>query len=339
MPISNIVCITPEPEDNVESFGSSVAINNKYIAVGDFIANHVVIYTQNNSDIWSRTKVILPPKDSVPDRVNYGFGKELQLDGNFLIISASVRREAKRVTNPEGFQRKVNHTYYFDERYLINLSSEAEVKPIGLAIKKSPGFLTFNLMSEGKIKQIKLSDKKDKSFGRSFAYYKNLLLVGSLSGKEESGAWLYHLEQLDQEPEKLAVPNTYIGETVALNEKFAAVGQIGDCSGVFRLHPEYMSSKPETTLIKNIKNGSTIVHPGIGKLSLSDNILARMRPLTPHLDCSGILEVFRLDQNAVPELIFTEDYVVNAFVQNSFLVITQNDYKIGHFKVCVHSIA
>lgn len=338
MPISHITCITPEPEDNFDSFGSSIAINDKYIAVGDFIANHVVIYTQNNSGRWDRTKVIFPPKDSVPDRVNYGFGKELQLDGNFLIVSASVMREAERVTNPEGFHRKVNHTYYFDERYLVNLSSEAEVKPIGLVIEKSSGFLTFNLLSEGNIKQIKLSNRKEKSFGRSFAYYKNLLLVGSPSYREERGAWLYCLKQLNREPEKLAVPNTYIGETVALNEKFAAVGQIGDCSGVFRLPPKYMSGKPEKTLIRNIKNGSTTVYPGIGKLSLSGNILARMRPYAPHLDQSGFLEVFDLNENAVPKLILTKECVVDAFVQNGFLIIVLNDYKLGNFKVCVQTV-
>ncbi|NJQ97608.1 MAG: hypothetical protein HC784_08090 [Hydrococcus sp. CSU_1_8] len=118
MLVSHIACITPEPDDNYDSFGSSVAINNKYLAIGDYLANRVVIYTRDNSGQWSRSKVILPPKDSIPDRESYGFGNELQLDGDFLIISASVTKDANKVNNPEGFQQKANFRYYFDERYL-----------------------------------------------------------------------------------------------------------------------------------------------------------------------------------------------------------------------------
>jgi hypothetical protein len=97
MPISDVVWITPEPDDIYDSFGSSVAINNKYLAVSDFIANRVVIYTHNHSGQWSRSKILLPPTDSIPDQIGYGFGKELQLEGDFLIISASVEKNIKNV--------------------------------------------------------------------------------------------------------------------------------------------------------------------------------------------------------------------------------------------------
>ncbi|NJQ97607.1 MAG: hypothetical protein HC784_08085, partial [Hydrococcus sp. CSU_1_8] len=91
------------------------------------------------------------------------------------------------------------------------------------------------MLIEGKIRQVKLQNRGEKSFVTCFAHYKNLLLVGSLSFKGESGAWLYDIDRLDGEPEKLAIPSVYTGETVALNEQFAAVGQIGDSSGTFRL--------------------------------------------------------------------------------------------------------
>jgi hypothetical protein len=125
MPISNITCITPELEDNYDSFGHSIAINNKYLAISDYLANRVIIYTRELFGQWSRSKVILPPKDSIPDRVGHGFGygDQLQLDGDFLIISASVAENTRNVTNLEGFQRITNSGCYFDERYLINLDS------------------------------------------------------------------------------------------------------------------------------------------------------------------------------------------------------------------------
>lgn len=338
MPISDVVWITPEPDDIYDSFGSSVAINNKYLAVSDFIANRVVIYTHNHSGQWSRSKILLPPTDSIPDQIGYGFGKELQLEGDFLIISASVEKNIKNVTNLKGFQRITNSVCYFAERYLINLATETELKPIGLPIEKTSRLVKFNLFSEGKIRQVKLPNRRGKSFGASFAYHKNLLLVGSPShSKGETTAWLYDIDRLDGEPEKLTIPGVYTEKTVALNDQFAAVSQIGDSSGTLRLYPQHMSNKPKKTLIKSLKNDSTTIHSGIGKLSLSNNILARMRPLSPHLDCRGFLEVFYLDENAVPKLILTQESVVNAFVQNGFLIIVVNDYKSG-FKVSVQSI-
>lgn len=337
MSISNIVCIAPESDDCFDSFGASVVINNKYLAIGDFLSNRVVIYTRDNSGQWNRSRTILPPKDSVPDQFGIGFGKNLQLDGNFLIVSVSVFQELKYVTNPEDFQEIIKSTCYFRERYLVNLDCETEVKPIGLAIEKNPGLITFNLLSEGEIKKVTLSDRGEKGFGASFAYCQNMLLVGSPSYEEETGAWLYDLDRLEREPEKLASPNVLVGGTVALNEKFAAVSVIGDHSGVFRIYPQYMLNKSQKTLIKAIDNGSTNVFNGIGELSLSGNILARMRPLAPHVNQCGLLEVFRLDENATPNFILRQEPVVNAFVQNCFLITVTDDHKSG-FEVCVSSI-
>ena len=336
MPISNIVCITPEPDDDYNSFGSSATINDKYLAIGDFLENRVVLYIRDDSDQWNRSKIILPPKDSVPDKFGIGFGKNIQLDGNFLIVSVSIFQELKYVTNPEDFQETIGTTCYFRERYLVNLDCETEVKSIGLAIEKNPGLITFNLLSEGEIRKVTLSNRGEKGFGASFAYCQNMLLVGSPSYEVETGAWLYDLERLGREPEKLASPNVLVGGTVALNEKFAAVSVIGDHSGVFRIYPQYMLNKSQKTLIKAIDNGSTNVFSGIGELSLSGNILARMRPFAPHVNQGGLLEVFRLDENATPNVILRQEPVVNAFVQNGFLVTVIEDRRQG-FKVCIRA--
>ena len=82
----NKQCIDSLPEDS-GSFGFSVAVNDKYLAVSDFGENRVVIYTRNNSGQWIRTKQILPPKDSVPAKIGSGFARDLQLDGDVLVIN------------------------------------------------------------------------------------------------------------------------------------------------------------------------------------------------------------------------------------------------------------
>lgn len=337
MPISSITCITPEPDGYYDFSGSSVAINDKYLVTSHFLANRVVIYRCDNHGRWNRSKIVLPPKDSVPDQVGYGFGENVQLDENFLIISASVFQELKYVTNPEDFQETIGTTCYFHERYLVNLDCETEVKSIGLAIEKKPGSVTFNLLSKGEIKKVTLSDRGEQSFGSSFAHYKNKLLVGSPSDWKNTGAWLYDLEQLNCEPEKLALSDAFIGGTVALNEKFAAVGSVGDSnSGHFRIYPKPKLIKPKRTLIKAIENGSTKVLSEIGTLSLSGKILAKTSPSAPSIDHSGLLKVFELDENATPSLIFTQEFVANAFVQNGFLVTVIEDRRQG-FKVCIRA--
>lgn len=82
MPVRNIACITPESEDDRTFFCSSIAINHKYLALGDRISNRIVIYTRHNSVSWERTKIIKPPQNSPCDRESFGFGKKLQLEGD-----------------------------------------------------------------------------------------------------------------------------------------------------------------------------------------------------------------------------------------------------------------
>ena len=57
-------CVNSLYDDSV-AFGFSVALNERYLAVGDPRANHVVIYTRNNSGKWIRSKELSPPTDSV----------------------------------------------------------------------------------------------------------------------------------------------------------------------------------------------------------------------------------------------------------------------------------
>lgn len=315
MPISNIVCITPEPEDNYDSFGFSIAINKKYLAIGDYLANRLVIYTRDNSGQWNRSKIVVPPKDSIPERVGYEFGYDLQLDGDFLIIST------------------------LEERYLINLYSQTEVKPIGLAIEKNARLVTFNLFSEGQIKRVTLHDRGEGGFGDSFAHHENLLLVGSSSNTEERGAWLYDLDRLDREPEKLAPPNVYNGTTVAINEEFAVVGEHDYSRGLYCPLPEDIPNRPKSTFIRAIKGGFTTTIPKIGKLSLSGNILAIMSPSFMHYaEGCGFLELHRLNRNKESDLLLIRGYVANSFVQNGFLVTLSDNYEARNREIHIQEI-
>ena len=325
MPVYNITRIIPEPEDNRDTFGAAIAINQKYLAVGDFLANRVIIYTRDNSGQWTRSKQVLPPNNSIPDQVGFGFGEQVQLEGNFLLVTALVMQQVKNVTNPEEFTRISGGSYIFNERYLVNLEDlETEPKAVGMPIQKSDGMVTFNLFSEGKMIEVTLPDRGEAQFGASFAHYKNLLLVGSPSGTEERGAWLYNLDELDKEPEKLAAPNIYIGNTVALNEHFAVVGDRDHQNGC-RYGGEDVPNKPKSTLIRVNETGLTRTHQFRGRVSLSGNILAIMYPTHGGFVNGATVEVYGLNSGAGAPRLFMRGNVANAFVQNGFLVTVLND--------------
>ena len=325
MPVYNITRIIPEPEDNRDTFGAAIAINQKYLAVGDYDANRVIIYTRNNSGQWIRSKQVLPPKNSLPDEIDLGFGKEVQLEGNFLFISTYTTKKIKYVTNQEKFTRERRKGYIFDERYLVNLEDlKTEPKAVGMPMQKSDGLVTFNLFREGKMSKVTLPDRGEASFGASFAHYKNLLLVGSPSGTEERGAWLYNLDELNKEPEKLAAPNLLLGNTVALNERFAVVGDRDYRQMGFRYGGEDVPNKPKSTLIRVNKTGSIRTHPLRGRVSLSGNILAVMHPTGGDFVNGAVVEIYSLS-SAGAGFLFMRGNVANAFVQNGFLITVLNN--------------
>ena len=92
----NQICFYTEPGDT-NSFGSSVAINDKYLAVGDPNANRVVVYENDLSDQWQRHREIYPPEDSIPYKVGNGFGRNLSLDKNGLIVNALTQQFSKTI--------------------------------------------------------------------------------------------------------------------------------------------------------------------------------------------------------------------------------------------------
>lgn len=335
---SNRVCFTSEPSDT-GSFGSSVAINNKYLAVGDPYANRVSIYTRDNSQQWTRTNYILPPINSVPYKLGRGFGNNLRLDNDALLISDEIilitpetEQYTKGVVDSEEFQF-VESVPVYVSTYLAKLSSEAEPQRLKLSPNTTPpGFSKFTMLSEGKVKQILLSKNGEENFGYSAALHNNLFIVGSPCFNTGGGAWLFELDQPEKQPLKLKLSNTYLGTTVAISEQFAAVGDRGRFAGFCE-----DSDLPRKTLIRAIDSGATSVIDEVGIISLSENILAVMRPKVPDEESPALLKVFHLDKNATPNLIFRREKPKNALVQNGFLVTVEGTYSSG-IRICIEPI-
>ena len=160
-------------------------------------------------------------------------------------------------------------------------------------------------------------------YGSNVALDRNLLLVGYSSSLDNTGgAWLFDLERPQARSQKLAIEDTALGGTVAISQQFAAVGYEG-----FRWYfPQGNPfDKSYMTLIQNLNNGSTKIIQSFGKLSLSSDILAVMRPCNREEELAGLLEVFRLDEDITPHLIRRTN-VAKAKVQNGFLITLKTYY-------------
>jgi hypothetical protein len=335
MPISNITCITSEAGDT-GSFGSYIAINDKYLAVSDPFANRVCIYTRNNSDQWTRTKYILPPINSVPYRVGQGFGRDLKLEDDVLLIGAETNQYTKDVVNPEEFQFVYYSTAIFVGQYLTKLSSEAEIQTLNFSLDIAPGFAEFTVLSEGKVKRIVLPNNGEDEFGYSVALHKNLFLVGSPCCYTGGRAWLYEFDKPEKKPTKLSLLNTHMGTTVAISEQFTAVGDIGALGlSCFDDAPDL----PRKILISAIESNATSVINEVGHLSLSKNILAVMRPESLEHCQTRLLKVFHFDRDAIPNLTLCreDEYLIDASIQNGFLVTVEGTDSSG-IRICIESM-
>ena len=328
----NKTYLFPEPhERHRNGFGSDFVANEKYLAVGYTGLNKVIIYTPNNYGKWSRTREILPPVDLPLDREGFIFessifGNSLEIDGDVLTISARIRNPDVSSEGLSRYQAVNTPATYSYKRYLINLKTETEVKPIDLLMQREPesNLVRFNLLRQGKIEQFVLPNMGEEYFGRNVALHQNLLLIGYLSHDKTGGAWLFDLDRPQAEPQKLAIEDTALGATVAISQQFAAVGYHG--IRWYFTPGNARDSRSFKTSIRNLNNGSTNVIQSFGELSLSGNVLAVMRPCNRERELAGLLEIFRLDENTTPHLIKRTN-VAKAKVQNGFLITLKTYYR------------
>ena len=336
---SNQICFLPKPGDS-HSFASSVAINDKYLVVGDPGANRIVVYQKNAQDRWYREREIYPPENSVPYQAGNGFGRNLRLDKNTLLADTS---------SIEPIQKNLPITAVPGSRgqYFVRLDREDEPLPLEFPNnEKERGFIQFYILSEDRLKTVTLADNNEELFStsltkdRNFAVHENLLLVGSPSNytfKQDGKGWLYNLQALDSGGIELACSNAFIGDTVALSEQFAVVGN----KKTRRFLRDRVSSPK--TLIKSLKNDSIVVIDNWGSLALDKNILTVMLPSSrSHFRSVALLQVFRLNEDATPHLIQErkysrgrEKYLTRALVQNGWLISVYRINRTNSIELCL----
>ena len=357
---SNQICFLPESGDT-KSFASSVAINDKYLVVGDPGANRIVVYQKNAQGRWYREREIYPPENSTSYQRGNGFGISLLLGENALIVNNWSTNKATYKTDP-GYPGSI-----FYRQYFIQLDREQEAIPIELSLNVKKGFISFYILSEDKPKLITLLDNNEDISSyhikrlSNFALSKNLLLVGSPSrhmySPNSGRGWLFNLQALNSEAIELASSKAFIGDTVALSEQFAVVGnrrnrQLKRTRKLSKNNISYPK-----TLIRCLSNGSTTVIDDWGRLGLDKNILTVMLPSSQsQVGENSVLKVFYLDENATPHLIQEQKYnrqlkqclttgfawadnvLKEAWIQNGWLITIFRFGSMGHTKFCLESV-
>lgn len=346
---SNQICFLPETDDT-HAFASSVAINDKYLVVGDPGANRIVVYQKNAQSQWYREREIYPPENSISYERRNGFGINLILGENALIVN---NWSTTLVTHKTNLSRPGS---IFKGQYLIRLDREQDAIPVELSIDEKENFISFYILSEDQPKLITLLNNNEDLFGHdikrsnNFAVSKNLLLVGSPSrhtNSPKSGkGWLFNLNELNREAIELSSNNAFIGDTVALSEQFAVVGnkrtrRLKKTRGIIGDNISYPK-----TLIRSLKHGSTVVIDDWGHLGLDKNVLTIMLPSSrSHMRARSVLKIFQLEENSIPHLIQertynrrAEQYLTRAWIQNGWLITIYRFGRMGHIKFCLESV-
>lgn len=358
------VCFKSKLSDS-KSFGlSSLATNKNHLAIGDPDANRVVVYTWNKDGQWLRQREISPPKDSVASRVGSGFGYELALDGNILVISAYEKKDSSELINPKDFQPYQSNnqsTYYISESiYTTKVDQEAEIEQIEIPImglrrsypmsviaadegtiawstikeKKADKLgLQVNLLSDDNIWHISPpQDDRLYDFTGNIALKDNFLLISAIEFPGIGFAFLFDLNTPNNKPKKLSIPDVFLGATVAISNKFAATGDylVDGYRGSSIYTGSNIRQWPQKTLIRRIEDGSTTAIDGVGKLYLDGNVLARMRYRSADNETKPLLEIFKLDHNATPRLIYKRTDIDRAFLQNNLLITVEDIKRIAY---------
>ena len=341
----NQICFLPETGDT-RAFASSVAVNDKYLVVGDPGANRIVVYQKNVRDKWYRERKIYPPENSILYQADNGFGRNIRLDKNALLVDAlsiePIKKSAPTTVVPGS------HGQYF-----VRLDRIEEPIPLDFPNNgKEGGAVQFCILLEDRPQLVTLADNNEELFStsltkyRNFAVHKNLLLVGSpsrhvASPNSKSGkGWLFNLQALNTEAIELSSTSAFIGDTVAISEQFAVVGN--KKSSLFLRRSIWLPK----TLIRSLKNGSTVVIDDWGRLALDKNILTVMLPSSrSYFRSVALLQMFRLNEDATPHLILErkysrgrKKYLTRALVQNGWLISVYRINQTNSIELCLESL-
>jgi hypothetical protein len=312
-------------------FGDAVAVGQNYMAIGDRLANRIVIYQKQPRGTWSRLRIISPPAGSPIAKIGQGFGYTLALDQNTLVIGAFAQSAN---TTPGVATGAVYRTTIDRATPLERLDQPAASEITGLSVAAAHGRIAWGLnrydqtgRSPGRIELLTNSQRRSitvpaaesNQFGVGLALGKDLLVSSSFDGQHK--VWLFDLAQ---DSSKKIVVN-FMASQIAVSDRFIAAGafQAFGTSG----------NKDQTLVIRQADQATALID-GNGQLSLNQKFLVRSHPGSQVGEDNQPTQTEIFDLSTMPpQLVDRQIGVSHAGLKDNFLVVRQTSN--SGIKICL----
>ncbi len=340
------ICLDKQLGDSYR-LGESLVANQKYLAVGDPGANRVIVYQRTANQRWIKSRTILPPKNSLIDKIGSGFGYRLALTEDVLVIGAYASKQ-----NPQA-QEKIlypfqppghNGVAYTGAIYMTSIGSNTPLQRIdrsiikelsGFSIVANAGTIAFGVLSYNNQNRTSryttlLSGNNRSIINASgeIALHKNRLVVGRSIDKQQGHISIFNLRKPDLVPEIIRVPLQGIS-AIELTDKFLIISE----------QKYLVSTSRETSeakiLVFDLLNRSFNLFAGPGSISAHENLLVSSHPTTDDSELPGRISLFDLSSTPPKMLSTNRMNIRQSFLTKNFLFKTVNLSTVGGNDVMV----
>jgi len=138
---SKAQCFNSQPDDS-GAFGTSLAMDGNYLAVGDPGANKVIIFTKDNEGRWYRDREIRNTSGVVPKDIDDDFGENIEIHKNILAVKTVYENPEEQSKKP-SFLNKVFNVFksknttksssntFLENIYITDLDKKSKTELIG----------------------------------------------------------------------------------------------------------------------------------------------------------------------------------------------------------------
>ncbi len=323
-------CLDKQIRDSYR-VGESLTANQKYLAVGDPGANRVIIYQRTAAQRWIKIRTILPPKNSLIDKVGSGFGYSLALTEGTLVIGAYASKQ-----NPQDQEKMFypfqpsgyNGVAYTGAVYSTSIGSDTPLQRIdrslakelsGFSVVADAGKIAFGVLgynNQGQLSKYTIllsgNNRRTINVGGEIALHKNRLVVGGSISKQQGHISVFNLRNPDLAPEIIRVPLQGIS-AIELTDKFLIVSE----------QKYLISTSRETSeakiLVFDLLNRSSNLFAGPGSISAYENSLVSSHPTTDDTEIQGRISLFDLSVTPPKILSTNRMNITQSFLTKNFL--------------------
>jgi hypothetical protein len=332
--------------------GESLTANQKYLAVGDSGANRVIVYKRTASQQWTKLHTILPPKNSLIDKIGRGFGYRLALTGDTLVIGAYASKQSPPAQEQALYpfqppdQNGLAHT---GAVYSTSIVSNTPLKRLdkllsrelsGFSVVADSGRIAFGVLGYNNRNQtsksttlLSANSRRTINIGGEIALRKNRLVVGQNIDKQQGHISIFNLINPDAVPEVIKVPLKRVS-AIELTDKFMIISE-----EKYLISTSRETSEAKILVFDPIGNSFNLL-AGPGNISAHGNLLISSYPTTDDSEISGKIDLF--DLTVTPPKMFStsKTNVRQSFLTKNLLFKTVNfsDFRGESIMICITPI-